>query len=93
MRQNNANDTLVNNQSVNNKLANYLKKDGSVALTSNWNIGNNREILVSTQPSQNNSLTNKSYVDTHVKNISSHTISPSHTPTNVFKYLMADVNE
>ena len=65
-RENNANDTLVNNQSVNNKLNNYLKKDGSIELTSNWDIGNNREILASKTPSTYNALTNKSYVDTRL---------------------------
>ena len=41
-------------------------------------------------PSGDDEATNKKYVD---KNISKSNIKPSHTPNNVFQYLMDDVNE
>ena len=41
-------------------------------------------------PSGDDEATNKKYVD---ENISKTNIKPSHTPKNVFQYLMDDVNE
>ena len=41
-------------------------------------------------PSSDDEATNKKYVDTHV---SKSNTKPSHTPKNVFQYLMDDVNE
>ena len=41
-------------------------------------------------PNADDEATNKKYVDTH---ISKSNIKPSHTPKNVFQYLMNDVNE
>ena len=41
-------------------------------------------------PSSDDEATNKKYVD---ENISKSNIKPSHTPKNVFRYLMDDVNE
>ena len=41
-------------------------------------------------PNTDDKATNKKYVDSH---ISKSNIKPSHTPKNVFQYLMNDVNE
>ena len=38
------------------ELSNYIKKDGSVALILDWNIGNNVKIFASTAPSQHSHL-------------------------------------
>lgn len=43
--------------------ANFLKKDGSVALTGNLDLGNNKVVSVAT-PTANGDAANKSYVDT-----------------------------
>jgi len=45
--------------------ANFIQRDGSVAMTGNLDAGNNRIVNVST-PSSNNDAANKSYVDTAV---------------------------
>lgn len=50
--------------------ANFLKKDASVAMTGNFDAGNNRIVNVST-PSGGNDAANKSYVDTQISNLNS----------------------
>lgn len=50
--------------------ANFIKKDGSVAMTGNLDTGNQRIINLQT-PSGNNDAANKSYVDTAIANLNS----------------------
>jgi hypothetical protein len=50
--------------------ANFVKKDGSVAMTGNLDLGSQRIVNVST-PSGNNDAANKSYVDTQIAALNS----------------------
>ena len=56
----------------------------------NIKMNNNRITGLTNSPNADNEATNKNYVD---DNISKANIKPSHTPKNVFQYLMDDVNE
>ena len=71
-------------------LNDYLKLDGTKAMTGNLQINGNNIIGLSNPPGARDQATNKEYVDSQ---ISKANIKPSHTPKNVFKYLMDDVNE
>ena len=44
-------------------------------------------------PSSDDEAANKKYVDENISESSGSSIKPSHTPKNVFQYLMDDVNE
>ena len=50
--------------------ANFIKKDGSVAMTGNLDLGS-QKIVNLTTPSNNNDAANKAYVDTQIGNLSS----------------------
>lgn len=50
--------------------SNFLKKDGSVALTGNLDAGNNKVVSVAT-PTSNGDAANKSYVDTLINGLPS----------------------
>lgn len=50
--------------------ANFIKKDGSVAMTGNLDLGSQRIVNLTT-PSGNNDAANKAYVDTQIGNLSS----------------------
>ena len=56
----------------------------------NIQMNDNRITGLNNPPSSDDEATNKKYVD---DNISKSNIKPSHTPKNVFQYLMDDVNE
>ena len=56
----------------------------------NIKMNDNRITGLTNPPSSDDEATNKKYVDSHV---SKSNIKPSHTPKNVFQYLMDDVNE
>ena len=56
----------------------------------NLQMNDHRITGLTNPPSSDDEATNKKYVDT---NISKANIKPSHTPKNVFSYLMSDVNE
>ena len=71
-------------------LDDYLKLDGSNPMSSNLQMNGNNIIGLSNPPGADDQATNKDYVDSQ---ISKANIKPSHTPKNVFKYLMNDVNE
>ena len=68
----------------------YLKKDGSIPMTGNLQMNGNHISGLTDLPNSDDQATNKQYVD---ENIRKANIKPSHTPKNVFKYLMEDVNE
>ena len=53
-------------------------------------MNDNRITGLTNPPNNDDEATNKKYVD---DNISKSHIKPSHTPKNVFQYLMNDVNE
>ena len=56
----------------------------------NLQMNNHRITGLTNPPNSHDEATNKEYVD---ENISKSNIKPSHTPKNVFQYLMDDVNE
>ena len=67
----------------------FLDRQGKSTMLGNLNMNNHKISNVKT-PSNDDESTNKKYVDSQ---ISKANIKPSHTPKNVFKYLMDDVNE
>ena len=48
-------------------------------------MSDNKIIGLSNSITNDTDVVNKKYLDDEIKNISSHTITPSHTPHNVFK--------
>ena len=76
---------------MNNHLPNlYLDRQGKSTMLGNLQMNDHRITGLTNPPNSNDEATNKKYVDTH---ISKSNIKPSHTPKNVFQYLMDDVNE
>ena len=87
-----ANNHLVTKKYVDDEIASgsggsgCLKKDGSVAMTGDLNLGNHK-ILSLNEPTLNSDAATKKYVDNKTR------INPSHSLTNSFKYLMDDLDE
>ena len=74
-----------------NQLPNlYLSLQGTSQMRGNLQMNNNRINGLNNPPSSDDEAANKKYVDSHV---SKSNIKPSHTPKNLFQYLMNDVNE
>ena len=69
---------------------NFLDLQGSAKVTGDLQMNNHRITGLTNPPNTDDEATNKKYVD---DNISKSHIKPSHTPKNVFQYLMTDVNE
>ena len=67
----------------------FLDRQGKSTMLGNLNM-NNHLIQNVKDPDNTDDCANKKYVDSQ---ISKANIKPSHTPKNVFKYLMDDVNE
>ena len=65
---------------------NFLKKDGSVAMTGDLNMSNHK-IKNTATPTSDGDVATKKYVD------ESHITPSGHVPVNVFHYLMEDVDE
>ena len=68
----------------------FLDLDGNSKMRGNIKMNDNRITRLTNSPNAADEATNKNYVD---DNISKANIKPSHTPKNVFQYLMKDVNE
>ena len=68
----------------------YLDRLGSSKMLGNLQMNDHRITGLTNPPNSDDKATNTKYVDTH---ISKSNIKPSHTPKNVFQYLMDDVNE
>ena len=68
----------------------FLDLDGNSKMRGNIQMNDNHITGLNNPPSSDDEATNKKYVDSHV---SKSYIKPSHTPKNVFQYLMDDVNE
>ena len=68
----------------------FLDLDGNSKMKGNIQMNDNRITGLTNPPSSDDEVTNKKYVDSHVSKCN---IKPSHTPKNVFQYLMDDVNE
>ena len=68
----------------------FLDLDGNSQMRGNIKMNDKRITGLTILPNDDDEATNKKYVD---DNISKSNIKPSHTPKNVFQYLMNDVNE
>ena len=68
----------------------FLDLDGNSKMRGNIQMNDNRITGLTNPPNADDEATNKKYVD---DNITKSHIKPSHTPKNVFQYLMDDVNE
>ena len=68
----------------------FLDLDGNSKMRGNIKMNDKRITGLTNPPNADDEATNKKYVD---DNISKSNIKPSHTPKNVFQYLMNDVNE
>ena len=68
----------------------FLDLDGNSKMRGNIQMNDKRITGLTNPPNADDEATNKKYVD---ENISKGNIKPSHTPKNVFQYLMDDVNE
>ena len=73
-----------------NFLNNFLDLQGSAKMLGNLQMNTHRITGLTNSPNADDEATNKKYVD---DNITKSHIKPSHTPKNVFQYLMDDVNE
>ena len=83
-------DVKLNDKVDKNDLNGYLKLDGTSQMQGNLVMNDKRITGLTNPPNNDDEATNKKYVDTH---ISKSNIKPSHSPKNVFQYLMDDVNE
>ena len=68
----------------------FLDRQRNSKMLGNLQMNDHRITGLTNHPNNDDEATNKKYVDTHISK--SH-IKPSHTPKNVFQYLMDDVNE
>ena len=68
----------------------FLDRQGKSKMLGDLRMNDHRITGLSNLPNADDEATNKKYVD---DNISKSNIKPSHTPKNVFQYLMDDVNE
>ena len=68
----------------------FLDRQGKSKMLGDLQMNDHRITGLTNPPNNDNEATNKKYVD---DNISKSNIKPSHTPKNVFQYLMDDVNE
>ena len=68
----------------------FLDLDGNSKMRGNIKMNDKRITGLTNPPNADDEATNKKYVDTH---ISKANIKPSHSPKNLFQYLINDVNE
>ena len=68
----------------------FLDRQGKSKMLGDLQMNDHRIIGLTNLPNADDEATNKKYVD---DNISKANIKPSHSPKNVFQYLMNDVNE
>ena len=68
----------------------FLDRQGKSKMLGDLQMNDHRITGLTNPPNTDDETTNKKYVD---DNISKRNIKPSHTPKNVFQYLMDDVNE
>ena len=68
----------------------FLDRQGKSKMLGDLQMNDHRINGLTNPPNADDEATNKKYVD---DNISKSNIKPSHTPKNVFQYLMDDVNE
>ena len=68
----------------------FLDLDGNAQMRGNIKMNKNHITGLTNFPNADDQATNKKYVDDNITKVN---IKPSHTPKNVFKYLMTDINE
>ena len=68
----------------------FLDRQGKSKMLGDLQMNDHRITGLTNPPNADDEASNKKYVD---DNISKRNIKPSHTPKNVFQYLMDDVNE
>ena len=68
----------------------FLDRQGKSTRLGTLQMNDHRITGITDPPNNDDEATNKKYVNSHV---SKSNIKPSHTPKNVFQYLMDDVNE
>ena len=68
----------------------FFDRQGKSKMLGDLQMNGKRITGLTNPPNADDEATNKKYVDTH---ISKSNIKPSHSPRNVFQYLMNDVNE
>ena len=68
----------------------FLDRQGKSKMLGDLQMNDHRITGLTNPPNADDEATNKKYID---DNISKSHIKPSHTPKNVFQYLMNDVNE
>ena len=68
----------------------FLDRQGKSKMLGDLQMNDHRITGLTNLPNVDDEVANKKYVDSH---ISKSNIKPSHTPKNVFQYLMNDVNE
>ena len=68
----------------------FLERQGKSKMLGDLQMNDHRITGLTNPPNADDEATNKKYVD---DNISKANIKPSHSPKNVFQYLMDDVNE
>ena len=68
----------------------FLDRQGTSKMLGNLQMNDHGISGLTNPSSSDDEATNKKYVDSH---ISKNNIKPSHTPKNVFSYLMSDLNE
>ena len=76
--------------SINHLSSLFLDRQGKSSMLGDLQMNDHRITGLTNPPNDDDEATNKKYVD---ENISKSNIKPSHTPKNVFQYLMDDVNE
>ena len=73
-----------------NSYKNFLDIRGTAKMLGNLQMNDKRITGLTNPPNADDEATNKKYVD---DNITKSHIKPSHTPRNVFQYLMNDIND
>ena len=76
--------------SVNHLPSLFLDRQGKSKMLGDLQMNDHRITGLTNPPNADDEATNKKYVDGNISKIN---IKPSHTPKNVFQYLMDDVNE
>ena len=68
----------------------FLDRQGNSKMLGNLQMNDHRITGLTNPPNNDDEATNKKYADSHVSKTN---IKPSHTPKNVFRYLMDNINE
>ena len=84
------NGEVVNKRYVDSELNNYLKINGDNMMINDLRMNGYRILGLSETPINKYEVTNKEYVDNTINKVQ---INPSHTPENILKYIMDDIDQ